>query len=157
MKVFLQKLQMILPHQLHFPFTDSPSLPADSSTNKPQNLSEQQTTMKLDCEDMIIPTNNKPWKTKRLKTTENEKKIKFKSGKLQRKLIQNRLKKEIQSAKRLTQREWRPCLAKAKLRMPGGALKPWSPHQLHLSPAQRSSPCRDGGGSEQLFLQVSSV
>lgn len=55
------------------------------------------------CEDMIVPskiikifTNYKPWITKKLKSTINEKKIAFISGKnmIQQKIIQAKLNKE---------------------------------------------------------------
>lgn len=60
------------------------------------------------CEEMTIATksvkvfsNNKPWITKALKKTLNEKKIAFKSGNtIELKHIQNRLNKEIKAAKR---------------------------------------------------------
>ena len=58
------------------------------------------------CEDMLIPTkmaktfhNNKPWITKALKKTINEKTIAFQS-KQDRKVIQKRLNKQISDAKR---------------------------------------------------------
>ena len=58
------------------------------------------------CEDMLIPTkmvkifpNNKPWITKALKKTINEKKIAFQS-KQDRKAVQKRLNKQISDAKR---------------------------------------------------------
>ena len=58
------------------------------------------------CEDMLIPTkmvkiypNNKPWITKALKKTINEKKIAFQS-KQDRKAVQKRLNKQIRDAKR---------------------------------------------------------
>ena len=58
------------------------------------------------CEDMQIPTkmvkifpNNKPWITKALKKTLNEKKIAFQS-KQDRKVVQKRLNKQIRDAKR---------------------------------------------------------
>ena len=58
------------------------------------------------CEDMLIPTkmvkifpNNKPWITKTLKKTINEKKIAFQS-KQDRKAVQKRLNKQISDAKR---------------------------------------------------------
>ena len=57
---------------------------------------------------MIVPTktvkvfsNNKPWITKARKRTPNEKKIAFNSGnRIESKIIQNRLNKEIKAAKR---------------------------------------------------------
>ena len=60
------------------------------------------------CEAMIVPTktvkvfsNNKPWITKALKSTLNEKKIAFFSGnKIESKLIQNKLNKQLKAAKR---------------------------------------------------------
>ena len=59
-------------------------------------------------EDMIIPTktinifpNNKPWITKSLKSTLNEKKIAFQArDRLERKRIQTKLRKEIKESKR---------------------------------------------------------
>ena len=57
------------------------------------------------CEDKLIPTkmvkifpNNKPWITKALKKTINEKKIAFQSNK-DRKVVQKRQNKEISDAK----------------------------------------------------------
>ena len=60
------------------------------------------------CEDLIVPTktvlvypNNKPWISKSLKHTLNEKKIAFQSGnRTDRKLIQVKLRKEIKENKR---------------------------------------------------------
>lgn len=60
------------------------------------------------CKEMIVPTktvkvfsNNKPWISKALKTTLNEKKVALNSGnRIESKLIQNRLNKEIKAAKR---------------------------------------------------------
>lgn len=59
------------------------------------------------CEEMVVPTktvkvfsNNKPWITKALKSTLNEKKIAYLSGnKIESKLIQNKLNKQIKAAK----------------------------------------------------------
>ena len=61
------------------------------------------------CEDIIIPQkkvkifpNNKPWISKSLKTTINEKKIAFQTGdKNHRKTVQEKLRKEIRQSKKL--------------------------------------------------------
>ena len=65
------------------------------------------------CEDMIIPTktinifpNNKPWITKSLKTTLNEKKSAFQArDRLEIKRIQTKQRKEIKESKRQVQRK----------------------------------------------------
>ena len=60
------------------------------------------------CEDNIVSKksikifpNNKPWVTKRIKNTLNEKKIDFQSGSLvDRKIVQAKLRKELKECKR---------------------------------------------------------
>ena len=60
------------------------------------------------CEDNIVSKksikiflNNKPWVTKRIKYTLNEKKIAFQSGSLvDRKIVQAKLRKELKEGKR---------------------------------------------------------
>ena len=118
--------------------------------NSLEEAAEVITDYILFCEDMIIPkktvkvfSNNKPWITKKLKNTLHQKKNAFTSGnRIEAKLIQARLNKEIKEAKREYKEKMERLFQEGKARDAWKGVKTLSGLQNNRSPSHlRSEEC----------------